>query len=72
MTLNDLVRKASSLAMQLSSGDVPLTFPRERLTFDYIADIKLEYHEEGPHIEVKLIGELIPNLKWARKQSNEH
>lgn len=25
MTLNDLIRKAQALAMQLSSGDVPLT-----------------------------------------------
>lgn len=63
MTLNDLIRKAVYLSYQLSSGDVPLTFPRERLTFDYIDDIKLEYHEEGPHIEVKMIGKLIPNLK---------
>ena len=63
MTLNDLIRKAAYLSHQLSSGDVPLTFPRERLTLDYIKDIKLEYHEDGPYIEVKMIGELIPNLK---------
>lgn len=63
MTLNDLLREANSLGMQLSSGDVPLAFPRERLTLDYIEDIKLEYHEDGPYIEVKMIGELIPNLK---------
>lgn len=63
MTLNDLIRKAVYLSYQLSSGDVPLAFPRERLTLDYIDDIKLEYHEDGPYIEFKIIGELIPNLK---------
>lgn len=54
MTLNDLIRKAVYLSNQLSSGDVPLTFPRERLTLDEIKDIDLTYHEDGPYIEVKL------------------
>lgn len=51
MTLNDLIRKALSLSYQLSSGDVPLTFPNG------IKDIDLRYHEDGPYIEVELIGE---------------
>lgn len=54
MTLNDLIRKAVYLSNQLSSGDVLLTFPRERLTLDEIEDIDLTYHEDGPYIEVKL------------------
>lgn len=57
MTLNDLIRKAMSLSYQLSSGDVPLTFTRERLTLDSIKDINLRYHEDGPYIEIELIGE---------------
>lgn len=63
MTLDDLIRKAVYLSYQLSSGDVPLVFPREKLTLDHIEDIILKYHEDGPYIEVKMIGELIPNLK---------
>lgn len=59
MTLNDFIRKAVYLSYQLSSGDVPLTFPRERLTLDYIKDIELQFHEDGPYIEVKVIGEQI-------------
>ena len=63
MTLNDLIRKALSLSSQLSSGSVPLTFPRERLTLDSIKDIDLRYHEDGPYIEVELIGETENLLK---------
>jgi len=55
MTLNDLIRKANSLSSQLSSGDVPLVFPRERLTLDPIYNIALGYNEQENYIEVKLI-----------------
>lgn len=42
MTLNDLIRKAQALAMQLSSGDVPLVndvgYLIEDVTFEFIDD----------------------------------
>ena len=50
MTLNDLIRKAQALSMQLSSGDVPLVFEGE-----VVDDIVLEYKdedEEGPCVRI--------------------
>ena len=41
MTLNDLIRKASDMAMRLSSGDVPLvceTIPVEDMNFEFCTD----------------------------------
>lgn len=38
MTLNDLIRKANDMAIQLSSGDVPLvceTVPVEDMDFEF-------------------------------------
>lgn len=50
MTLNDLIFKASNLAMQLSSGGVPLVNPYnsmvEDVTFEFIND------EGGQRIEM--------------------
>ena len=41
MTLNDLIREASQMAMQLSSGDVPLVLegiPVNDMEFDFRTD----------------------------------
>jgi hypothetical protein len=51
MTLNDLIRKANAMAMQLSSGDVPICHN------GYEVDIDLEFHypnNEKPIIEINL------------------
>lgn len=54
MTLNDLIIKATALSYQFSSGEIPLVFPRERLTLDQIEDIDLKYNEKEGYIEVRL------------------
>lgn len=54
MTLNDLIRKSVALSYQFNSGDIPLVFPRERLTVDPIDDIDLVYNEKEGHVEVRL------------------
>lgn len=41
MTLNDLLRKAQALAMQMSSGDVPIKvnwIPMDDVTFELVTD----------------------------------
>lgn len=41
MTLNDLIQKANKVAIQLSSGDVPLvceTIPVEDMEFEFRTD----------------------------------
>ena len=53
MTLNDLIRKANELAMQLSSGDVPLVTADNTL----VDDITLDFHgveDEGPYIDINI------------------
>lgn len=50
MTLNDLIRKASDMARQLSSGDVPLvceTIPVNDMDFEFRTD---EDGEQYVHI----------------------
>lgn len=54
MTLNDLIRKSVALSYRFSTGDIPLVFPRERLTVDPIDDIDLVYNEKEKHVEVRL------------------
>lgn len=52
MTLNELIRKANSFAMQMSSGDVPLVLEDEVLddvTFEYI-----DTNEGGPAVKISL------------------
>lgn len=49
MTLNDLIRKANNLAMQLSSGDVPL------VTEDTIIDdITFDFHNENDESYIRI------------------
>lgn len=48
MTLNDLIRKANNLAMQLSSGDVPL------VTEDIIDDITFDFHNEDDESYIRV------------------
>ena len=51
MTLNDLIRKANMMAMQLSSGDVPICHNGQKV------EVHLEFHylnNEKPIIEIEL------------------
>lgn len=49
MILNDLIRKANNMAMQLSSGDVPL------VTEDTIInDITFDFHNEDDESYIRV------------------
>ena len=58
MTLNDLIRKASEMSRQLSTGDVPLIldeFPVENIEFEFCTfDIgKINIGEDYVRITIK-------------------
>lgn len=54
MTLNDLIRKAASVAYQLSSGDIPLYDE----AYVQIQDIQLNVQDdndgEGPYVQLTI------------------
>lgn len=53
MTLNELIRKAQALSMQLSSGDVPLVTANNTL----VEDITLEFRDEedaGQYVDINI------------------
>ena len=54
MILNDLLRKAQSLAQQFSTGDIPLYDGLYREIQDIDLTVEDDYDEEGPYIIVEI------------------
>ena len=54
MTLNDLLRKAQSLAQQFSTGDIPLYDGLYREIQDIDLTVEDDYDDEGPYIIVDI------------------
>lgn len=52
MTLNDIIRKANEVAMQLSSGDVPLEYQGGLVK--EINLVLLTYEDGKPFIDIEL------------------
>ena len=61
MTLNDLLRKAQALAMQMSSGDIPLD-----------REIDLDLVEDGYGGYFVWVREVKEEEKSAREQKKKH
>ena len=54
MTLNDLIRKAQSLAQQFSTGDIPLYNEQGVEIQDIRLTVEDDYDDEGPYIIVEI------------------
>lgn len=54
MTLNDLIRKAQSLAQQFSTGDIPLYDEQGVEIQDIRLTVEDDYDDEGPYIIVDI------------------
>ena len=54
MTLNDLIRKATSVAYQMSSGDVPLYDEAYIQIQDIQFDVQDDNDGEGPYVQLTI------------------